>query len=388
MRFIVSGDDERWFPLRLWLNILLVVAGAMAVPFPLWWWFSDKFTPPLSNSLKIDIVRMILYVIAGIGGVVALVIAYRRQLLGEATNDRDRTKAYGERFAGAADQLSSEYAANRLAGVYSLADLADEWDAGRQTCINVLCAYLRMPYERPGEYEDIENNEERIEFQRRGEEQQVRRTIVNVIGERLRAEPITDKTWHGLNFDLSGAVLDGGDLSEIRITAGLLKLENVVFTDAPFSFENAEFSGGKITLFSANFASRYVDFCGAKFNGATVYWFGAKFTRGLIDFTDSKFTDGTMSFSHARFNGAEITFTNTEFTDGLVGFDDVTFVDGRIDFTGAQFNGAYVDFTESAFHGSELDFRQVGSWKVKPHFENFSDGLPTGLLLPDPEDAA
>jgi hypothetical protein len=31
--------------------------------------------------------------------------------------------------------------------VYALAGLADDWPENRQTCVDVLCAYLRMPYE-------------------------------------------------------------------------------------------------------------------------------------------------------------------------------------------------------------------------------------------------
>ena len=38
-------------------------------------------------------------------------------------------------------------AAVRLAGVYAMAGLADDWPENRQTCVDVLCGYLRMPYE-------------------------------------------------------------------------------------------------------------------------------------------------------------------------------------------------------------------------------------------------
>jgi hypothetical protein len=37
-------------------------------------------------------------------------------------------------------------AAVRLAAVYAMAGLADDWEENRQTCVDVLCAYLRMPY--------------------------------------------------------------------------------------------------------------------------------------------------------------------------------------------------------------------------------------------------
>jgi hypothetical protein len=60
------------------------------------------------------------------------------------------TRAFNERFTTAADQLGSDKPAVRLAGLYAMAGLADDWEAKRQTCVDVLCAYLRMPYGHPG----------------------------------------------------------------------------------------------------------------------------------------------------------------------------------------------------------------------------------------------
>src|SRR5690606_34616072 len=95
--------------------------------------------------------------VLGVGGSVALVVAYRRQRLGEEehlrqdqASLRDRTRLYNERFARAADQLGSERAAVRLAGIYAMAGLGDDWEEGRQACIDVLCAYLRMPFRPQG----------------------------------------------------------------------------------------------------------------------------------------------------------------------------------------------------------------------------------------------
>jgi hypothetical protein len=64
-------------------------------------------------------------------------------------HELDRQGHLTERFGRAADQIGSEQAAVRLAGVYAMAKLADDWAEERQTCIDVLCAYLRMPYTPP-----------------------------------------------------------------------------------------------------------------------------------------------------------------------------------------------------------------------------------------------
>ena len=65
----------------------------------------------------------------------------------DRTLAEQRTRALNERFATAAEQLGSDKPAVRLAGVYAMAGLADDWAENRQTCVDVLCAYLRMPYE-------------------------------------------------------------------------------------------------------------------------------------------------------------------------------------------------------------------------------------------------
>jgi hypothetical protein len=57
----------------------------------------------------------------------------------DKTLDEQRTRTFNERFATAAGQLGSDKPAVRLAGVYAMAGLADDWKGNRQTCIDVLC---------------------------------------------------------------------------------------------------------------------------------------------------------------------------------------------------------------------------------------------------------
>ena len=75
----------------------------------------------------------------------------RKQL--DRTLAEQRTRTLNERFATAAGQLGGDKPpAVRLAGVYAMAGLADDWPENRQTCVDVLCAYLRLPYDPdPGE---------------------------------------------------------------------------------------------------------------------------------------------------------------------------------------------------------------------------------------------
>src|SRR6516164_8947278 len=82
-------------------------------------------------------------IIAGSVGVLTLLGTLAAQFYGFRRTSKDTLNA---RFATAADKLGSEAPAVRLAGVYAMAGLADDWPENRQTCVDVLCGYLRMPY--------------------------------------------------------------------------------------------------------------------------------------------------------------------------------------------------------------------------------------------------
>ncbi len=73
---------------------------------------------------------------------VGLVVAYRRQ------KDAERAQ-FAQRFGAASAQLGDSDVAVRVAGVYAMAAAADESPAfaRRQQCIDVLCGYLRLPYD-------------------------------------------------------------------------------------------------------------------------------------------------------------------------------------------------------------------------------------------------
>lgn len=95
----------------------------------------------------------------------------------DRTLAEQRTRTLNERFATAAEQLGGDKPpAVQLAGVYAMAVLADDWEKYRQTCVDVLCAYLRMPYE-PDPGEDAPRPE-RLAFQVGRE---VRHTVIRVI---------------------------------------------------------------------------------------------------------------------------------------------------------------------------------------------------------------
>ncbi|WP_159061283.1 hypothetical protein [Streptomyces europaeiscabiei] len=140
----------RW-PLGLHIAVVLVlaVAAVITVLGLLWLMLGApqvQVSGPLRPGDTYDAIKIALAVVAGVGGVVALVVAYRRQHLSEATDLREYDKALIERFGAAAEQLGTDQPAVRMAGAYAMARLADEWPQERQMCIDVLCGYLRMPH--------------------------------------------------------------------------------------------------------------------------------------------------------------------------------------------------------------------------------------------------
>ena len=107
--------------------------------------------------------------------------AQRKQL--DRTLAEQRTRTLNERFATAAEQLGcNKPSAVRLAGVYAMAGLADDWHENRQTCVDVLCGYLRMPYDPdPGE------SATRTKSGLPSGSREVRHTVIRVITAHLQA---------------------------------------------------------------------------------------------------------------------------------------------------------------------------------------------------------
>ena len=181
--------------------------------------------------------------------------------------DLARTRILNERFDTVAEKLGSDKPpAVRLAGVYAMAGLADDWPEHRQMCVEVLCAYLRMPYEpEPGDDAPVEK---RLAFQAGRE---VRHTVIRVIA--AHHNGTAPLSWCGLNFDFAGAVFDGGDIS------------------------GAKFSGGTVSFAGAEFSGEGVSFAGAEFSGGTVSFAGAEFPGGPVGFVGAGFSGGTVDFS-------------------------------------------------------------------------------------------
>jgi uncharacterized protein YjbI with pentapeptide repeats/ribosomal protein L29 len=326
--------------------------------------------------------------------------AQREQL--DKTLTEQRTRTFNERFATAAGQLGSDKPPDvRLAGVYAMAGLADDWEKNRQTCVDVLCAYLRMPYEPdPGQDAPLP---ERLAFRASRE---VRHTVIRVITAHLKEDATV--SWQGLNFDFTGVVFDGGDFAGAKFSGGDVYFYGAEFSGGMVNFQDAEFSGSRVTFYAAKFSSGEVWFNGAKFSSGEVWFNGAKFSSGEVSFMTAKFSagkvhfsvefsgglvvfnlaefsGGTVDFSHALFSGGTVDLTSAHFSGGKVDFAGTKFFSGKVDFSGATFSGGSVDFRDAESSGGELNFGGVSDWSFPPAFP-WTDTSPPGVKLPKKED--
>lgn len=283
---MVSTNPGRGQSTGLWsirrhiVAVVLIGLSVFAAAAVLLWLALGLPAAP-SPDTRLDIIKIALSVVAGVGGVVALVVAYRKQRIGEVAEARERVKVLNERFASACSQIGHEKPTVRLAGIYAMASLADEWLEQRQVCIDVLCAYLRIPYEPALDspwYHD--------------EESEVRLSITTVISDHLR--PGAPVSWQGHEFNLVRAVLRSADFADIQVPGGRFLLSLARFPDGRTSFDGMHVSGGEVW------------FGGAEFNGAKVSFDNAEFSGGRVQFDGAEFNGGEVTFRGAKFTGGEV----------------------------------------------------------------------------------
>lgn len=339
--------------------------------------FFGRGTP--EDNVRLAIVRTAATIVLGAGGGIALLLAARRQRSTELDLlQKDRAQRHVEQVAAdtrahevrvaeaterdaaerritglytrAADQIGSDKAPVRLAGMYALERLAQENPEQRQTIVNVLCAYLRMPYTLPDEPfptddaapEVLATHRDRIQ------ELQVRTTVQRILAKHLSfGEP---EFWADIDLDLAGATLVSFNLARCRVRIGQFHaarfVANCAFRSTQFvasaNFDRATFTGtaifdeaefGHAFFRAATFAeaarfdqARFAAaarFSDAEFDG--VAWFPSAEFRGAALFDGCRFAV-TAQFELARFADG-VRFDRAEFTEGAW-FDRAHFEQG------------------------------------------------------------
>ncbi|OXR39835.1 hypothetical protein B7C42_08097 [Nocardia cerradoensis] len=345
--------------IQLFPAVTAALLAGLAVAFAAYG-FLRWITPvdATKQAAEIDITRVALTVVAGVGGVVALVIAYRRQ------RDLEQSR-FVERFGAAAAQLGTTDVAVRIAGVYAMAGVADESDGPRrQQCIDVLCGYLRLPYspelganhqsklvikQHRATADNTHADDREHHHEYRHNDREVRATIVRVMTDHLRPEAAY--SWSTADFDFRTAYLENVDFSRAQFS-GAVRFGGATFSgDARFGSAtftgNAEFDG---VTFAADAWFDGVTFSGnARFDGVTFSgraYFDSANLSGHSRFDNATFTEnasfaGANFSADARFGGAtfagDANFGETTFSRNAR-FDGVTF-SRNAHFDGAAFSG-------------------------------------------------
>ncbi|UUV33201.1 pentapeptide repeat-containing protein [Amycolatopsis roodepoortensis] len=330
-----------------------------------------------ADKARLEGVRTVGTIVLGAGGAIALLLAARRQQtaeqdlitkrhdlqLREQANDDARHDAAERRISDlylkAVEQLGADKAPVRLAGLYALDRLAQDNPSQRQTIVNVISAYLRMPYELPGKPPDPSAEKEiHDEYRSEIQEREVRTTAQRILADHLDPNYQDGKRfWPDIDLDLSGALLIDVMLRDCRLNNA--------------RFSNARFCGDTL-LMGIHFDGE-TRFDGVTFTGDS--WFSeARFT-GNVRFDQANF-EAMARFDAATFKGTatfrsatflrEARFTNTTFTGSVV-FSKATFSDSATFDDATFFEDAYLPgvtfahrsyFTEAAFAGDAW-FNQV-----------------------------
>lgn len=152
----------------------------------------------------LELLKVILTVIAGLGGVVYLVVHFRTQIINEADDRRKEVVAKREeeqfiedKLFSAFEMLGAEAPSTKIAGIFALTDISDTYGGHyKQRVVDILCGYLRTPREKS--------------------ELPVETTIISAILKRTtsaqpleNAEQIERNAWSNCSINLDGAHMWG-----------------------------------------------------------------------------------------------------------------------------------------------------------------------------------
>ncbi len=299
-----------------WLLVALLVAATTGGGLL---WFLGWPRLPSAGAFDVgqllDLLKIALSVVAGFGGVVLLAVGYRKQRVAEDEHalavqraEREAVQKFNERFGSAAEQLANESPAVRLAGVYAMAGLADDWADKRQVCVDVLCGYLRISRERDGETE-------------------VREAVLRMVRDHTRASART--SWSALDFDFTGVTLENADFARLEFSGEVL-FDGAEFVGGVASFAGAEF-GKLLSFHGTRFTAAETNFAGLTLTNGKAEFVGAEFAGEKVDFADALFQSSSMAFFRCRFSAPVIDFSQLDFLFGRVVFDRCDFADLELD---------------------------------------------------------
>jgi hypothetical protein len=245
----------------------------------------------------------------------------RRQELESSRAEHDRERAADERFLRAVELLGSDADQVRVGALHALAGLARSRPSYTQDVLDVICSYLRRPFDHPryaarrGEEPPPDTFEERGKREEADRWLQVRLTAQRLIADLLPAVGTPDAAAYDL--DLHGATLEYFDVSERVI--GQLRARALNLYESN-SLHHCEIRGGAWFTGSHSWGRLYLH----DMVFADRSWFSRFTAQDIVDLARTRF-DGDTKFATSAWAGP-------------VSFRDAVFA-RNVDFTKASFRG-------------------------------------------------
>ncbi|WP_196250551.1 pentapeptide repeat-containing protein [Rhodococcoides fascians] len=362
--------------------------GGFLLPGNTWNWYLRQDITPGHGTI-----------IGGLFVVIAAAIAYTgthltrtsTERIAIAKNDLDKTNAENahnltdiqelrRRFVTTTAQFADPSPEVRLAGVYALEALTNDWidrenHTDAQTCINYLCGYLTRPYTPPTKdphlrqtvvTPDIATTVQRT-YIHPHDDLNVRQAITRTIAKHL--QPGDQHSWSTYDYDLTGAYFDNADFTRC-VFRGTIEFTNAHFDGAQTLFANTEFHGTKTSFQRARFYGYQASFVQSQFHSPFASFAGAQFRSGRAVFDEAEFHGERTVFSSARFysdwtsfiraqSHGDITFASTRFVGEKTTFEYAQFRGPKTDFAGTLFAGKATTFVNAQFHSPRTSFAHV-----------------------------
>ena len=290
-----------------------------------------------------------------------------------------------ERYLKAVELLDSAHSYTRLGAVHALVGLVDEYHADKslseeekhtegQRIVDVLCAYIRAPFELTSHYYELNREEltgfyadspkkfsaDRAVFR---EEAHIRQTLIEKISDRMRwsladgvaelphgypeHDCVVPGNWSEFTYDFSGSVFFY-PVDFVRTFWG----ETANFAGCTY-FSRVQFSG--------SFFAQGALFCRSNYHEDTA--FNGSYYAGNADFSGSLYHGANDFMGNAY--GETASFKGSVF-DGWAGFTDSSY-SGSADFSASMYR-AGCDFSsshyrqqaifENSFYGGAAIFHQ------------------------------
>ncbi|MFN3538974.1 MAG: pentapeptide repeat-containing protein [Rhodococcus sp. (in: high G+C Gram-positive bacteria)] len=357
-------------------------ALVVAVPAAWSWYLRQNITPGHGT------------VIGGFFVVAAAAIAYTGTHLTRTSNARHADRSHNRadlqelrrRFVTATAQFANPSPEVRLAGVYALEALTEDWiDRERytdaQTCINYLCGYLVRPYTPPAHSPNLRSSTTRTHHTKYNytdethehprDDLNVRRAITRTIAAHL--QPDHHHNWSNYDYDLTGAYFHNADFAGSDFN-GTTDFSNAHFYGEKTSFKGVTFRSVHTKFDKANFACEETTFGRAVFVGdetsfvATTFrcsiqasFSGAHFrSTSLTTFSEAQFHGVQTSFNQAHFYSPETSFWATQFRSLYTKFDEANFHSKLLtNFAVAGFHSKLASFYFAGFHAGQTVFNRT-----------------------------